>query len=59
SSYGNLNTKSFEEIWNGERILKTRTDFLANHIPLGCQGKHCRVDLEHHGTMEKSALHNV
>ncbi|MCC6547869.1 radical SAM protein [Candidatus Sumerlaeota bacterium] len=59
SSYGNLNNRDFDDIWNGERIVKTRRDFLANHIPLGCQGKHCRVDLEHHGTMEKSNLHNV
>jgi hypothetical protein len=28
-----------------------RKDFLNNHIPRGCQNKHCRVDLDHDGTM--------
>lgn len=51
-SYGNLNNKGFEEIWNGEIPTGMRRDFVNNHIPKGCQGKHCRVDLNHHGTME-------
>jgi hypothetical protein len=29
-----------------------RADFLRNHIPKGCQDKHCRVDLDHEGTRE-------
>jgi hypothetical protein len=52
SSYGNLNQLSLEEIWNGPTTEQMRVDFLNNHIPLGCQGKHCRVDLDHDGTFE-------
>lgn len=51
-SFGNLNKLGFEEIWNGAKSTGMRRDFLNNHIPKTCQGKHCRVDLEHHGTME-------
>lgn len=51
-TYGNLNQKNFDEIWNGGTPVQMRRDFLNNHIPKGCQDKHCRVDLDHHGTME-------
>lgn len=51
-SFGNLNRLDFQDIWNGDRAKKMRGDFLNNHIPKACQGKHCRVDLEHGGTME-------
>lgn len=51
SSYGNLNNKSFDEVWNGEHAVQMRRDFLNNHIPKGCQDKHCRVDLDHTGTL--------
>jgi MoaA/NifB/PqqE/SkfB family radical SAM enzyme len=51
-SYGNLNKVDFDQIWNGDRATGMRRDFLNNHIPKGCQNKYCRVDLEHHGTME-------
>ena len=44
-SFGNLNQLDFNEIWNGEKAKKMREDFLANHIPDSCRGKHCRVDL--------------
>ena len=53
ASYGNLNNLDFDEIWNGASAVSIRRDFLANHIPKSCQGKHCRVDLDHSGTMEK------
>lgn len=52
TSFGNLNQKSFTEIWNGEKAMQMRSDFVNNHIPKGCQEKHCRVDLDHTGTME-------
>lgn len=51
-TFGNQNGKDFNEVWNGEVATKMRQDFLNNHIPKGCQNKHCRVDLDHHGTME-------
>jgi MoaA/NifB/PqqE/SkfB family radical SAM enzyme len=51
SSYGNLNNRSLEEVWNGPATIQMRKDFLNNHIPRGCQNKHCRVDLDHDGTM--------
>ena len=51
-SYGNLNSAGFREVWNGDRAQTMREDFLRNHIPKACQAKHCRVDLEHSGTME-------
>jgi len=51
-TFGNLNKLPYQEIWNGERPVKMRQDFLNNHIPKACQGKYCRVDMEHHGTME-------
>jgi hypothetical protein len=47
-----LNKVDFDQIWNGDRATGMRRDFLNNHIPKGCQNKYCRVDLEHHGTME-------
>jgi len=50
-SYGNLNELTLDEIWNGEIPQGMRRDFINNHIPKGCQGKHCRVDLNHHGTL--------
>lgn len=52
ASYGNLNNGDLESVWNGEHTVQMRRDFLNNHIPKGCQGKHCRVDLDHSGTME-------
>lgn len=52
-SFGNLNDLSWEEIWNGPTSVKMRQDFLDNRIPKSCQGKHCRVDLNHSGTMEQ------
>lgn len=51
-SFGNLNKLDFGAIWNGEKASGMRRDFLNNHIPKACQGKHCRVDLNHNGTME-------
>lgn len=51
-SFGNLNKLTFDEIWNGPKAVGMRRDFLNNHIPKACQDKHCRVDLEHHGTRE-------
>lgn len=51
-TYGNLNKLSLEEAWNGPTPVKMRQDFLNNHIPKGCQDKHCRVDLNHNGTKE-------
>ncbi|MEQ8820342.1 MAG: radical SAM protein [Sumerlaeia bacterium] len=51
-SFGNLNDKGFDAIWNGEGAQGMRRDFLNDHIPKVCQGKHCRVDLDHSGTME-------
>jgi MoaA/NifB/PqqE/SkfB family radical SAM enzyme len=51
-TFGNLNEKPFTEIWNGPASTGMRRDFLNNHIPKACQGKHCRVDLDHFGTME-------
>jgi radical SAM protein with 4Fe4S-binding SPASM domain len=45
SSHGNLNEKSFDEIWNGKAVQEMRRDFLADHVPEGCRKKHCRVDL--------------
>ncbi len=51
-SFGNLNKLSFDEVWNGEGAVGMRRDFLNNHIPKACQNKHCRVDLNHSGTME-------
>jgi MoaA/NifB/PqqE/SkfB family radical SAM enzyme len=51
-SFGNLNKLTFDEVWNGRKALAMRGDFLNNHIPKSCQGKHCRVDLNHPGTME-------
>lgn len=45
SSYGNLNERGFEGIWNGPLIQDMRRDFLNNHVPEGCRKKHCRVDL--------------
>ena len=44
-SFGNLAEKTFEEIWNGSAVQRMRRDFLNNHIPESCRGKHCRVDL--------------
>ncbi len=44
-SWGNLNQLDFQTVWNGEQAQAMRRDFLANHIPTGCRGKHCRVDL--------------
>lgn len=52
SRYGNLNEQTLEGIWNGPANVQMRQDFLNNHIPKGCQDKHCRVDLDHPGTME-------
>ena len=52
SSYGNLNSLTLEDIWNGPSTQQMRTEFLNNHIPKGCQHKHCRVDLDHDGTLE-------
>ncbi|MBI1292803.1 radical SAM protein [bacterium] len=52
-SFGNLNEKSFDEVWNSPAAVKMRTDFLNNHIPKACQGKHCRVDMDHFGTLEQ------
>ncbi|MBX7246415.1 MAG: radical SAM protein [Candidatus Sumerlaeaceae bacterium] len=52
NSFGNLNNYSFEDMWNGEHAITMREDFLRNHIPKSCQGKHCRVDLDHNGTLE-------
>jgi MoaA/NifB/PqqE/SkfB family radical SAM enzyme len=52
SSYGNLNHQEFDAIWNGPQAITMRQDFLRNHIPKGCQHKHCRVDLDHPGTLE-------
>lgn len=51
-SYGNLNKLDFDGVWNSEKAVGMRNDFLKNHIPKACQNKHCRVDLDHHGTME-------
>jgi len=45
ASFGNLNSQSFEEIWNGPAAAGMRQAFLANHIPASCRGKHCRVDI--------------
>lgn len=53
ASYGNLNRQEFGEIWNSPKAVSMRQDFLMNHIPKACQGRHCRVDLNHHGTLEK------
>ena len=43
--FGNLNTQSFDEIWNGRAAIGMRKQFLKNVIPQGCKNKHCRVDL--------------
>jgi MoaA/NifB/PqqE/SkfB family radical SAM enzyme len=51
-SFGNLNHISFDAAWNGPQARAMRRNFLNNHIPKSCQGKHCRVDLDHTGTME-------
>lgn len=51
-TFGNLNQLDWQDIWNGETATKMRADFLRNHIPKGCQDKHCRVDLDHEGTRE-------
>lgn len=51
-SFGNLNRLSIDEVWNGTHATTMRANFLANHIPKSCQEKHCRVDLDHHGTLE-------
>jgi len=53
ASWGNLNRSSFEEIWNSEAAQRMRADFLRNHIPRSCQGKSCRVELGHFGTLEE------
>lgn len=44
-SWGNLNREDFTSIWNGPAAQSMRRDFLRNHIPPCCRGKHCRVDL--------------
>ncbi len=44
-SWSNLNSLSFEEVWNGEGAQTMRRRFLANDIPESCRKKHCRVDL--------------
>jgi MoaA/NifB/PqqE/SkfB family radical SAM enzyme len=51
-TFGNLNELDYQQIWNGSVAKQMRQDFLNNHIPKGCQAKHCRVDLDHFGTME-------
>ncbi|MGF1573863.1 MAG: radical SAM/SPASM domain-containing protein [Sumerlaeia bacterium] len=51
-SFGNLNDRGFDEIWNSKAAVKMRQDFLENKIPKACQEKHCRVDLDHHGSLE-------
>lgn len=52
ASWGNLNQLSLEETWNSSRARRMREDFLRNHIPRSCQGKSCRVELGHCGTLE-------
>lgn len=44
ASFGNLNSQSFEAVWNAPSAVGMRRAFLANRIPASCRGKHCRVD---------------
>ncbi|MGC8841522.1 MAG: radical SAM/SPASM domain-containing protein [Candidatus Sumerlaeaceae bacterium] len=53
ASWGNLNRRPLQEIWNSERAVEMRQNFLRNHIPKSCQGKSCRVELGHFGTLEE------
>lgn len=52
ASWGNLNRKPFDAIWNSDEAVQMRENFLRNHIPRSCQGKSCRVELGHFGTVE-------
>jgi len=52
-SFGNLNRLTFDQVWNGEAAQEMRQNFLRNHIPKCCQGKSCRVELMHTGTLEQ------
>ena len=45
ASWGNLNSKEFDEIWNGPSAVSMRQSFLADRVPVPCRKKHCRVDL--------------
>lgn len=45
TSWGNLNRDDFQSVWNGELAQTMRRNFLRDHIPASCRGKHCRVDL--------------
>ncbi len=53
ASWGNLNRSSLDDIWNSAAAVQMRENFLRNHIPLSCQGKSCRVELGHTGTLER------
>ncbi|MDD4279650.1 MAG: SPASM domain-containing protein, partial [Candidatus Sumerlaeales bacterium] len=45
-SYGNLSDgRSFGSVWNGDVAREVRRMFLANELPEGCRGRHCRVDV--------------
>jgi MoaA/NifB/PqqE/SkfB family radical SAM enzyme len=44
-SYGNMNKRTWEEIWNGAEVREIRRQFLADTVPPGCRKKHCRVDM--------------
>jgi len=43
--FGNLNTETLQEVWNGPQAMQMRRMFLENIIPGGCRNKHCRVDI--------------
>jgi MoaA/NifB/PqqE/SkfB family radical SAM enzyme len=45
-SFGNLQKKSFLEVWNSHTAQEMRRRFLADDIPNYCRGQLCHVDFE-------------